>query len=364
MVALTGAVYELMHTNDREPAVKLVREAEDLAARSTDQFVLSRAALASLYLASAEAEPPEVLLDLANRGLAATPVERDPAAFISFAGARVEALLGRGDLAGARLACAEAMAVLDEYPSTYGRWLFVAAQAGFAIVSGDLERGEREMRNALAVGMQQGEELASMAYSTHLYLLRWGQRRTAELLDLTAMTAASVPDVPSWAFALSLTLAIAGREAEAADVLDRACETLPDRPRDWLWLPELFTAAEACSRVGTADQAAHLRSLIQPHLGRHSVLRGGVASFGPIDRSAWLLDAVLGDEAGAVERLRDVEATCRASGLVLWERQARDDIARVLAGGCRARSSARRLTRQGTEAGGVDVAARQGDPDA
>jgi hypothetical protein len=67
------------------------------------------------------------------------------------------------------------------------------------------------------------------------------------------------------------------------------------------------------------------------------VLRGGVASFGPIDRSAWLLDAVLGDEAGAVERLRDVEARCRASGLTLWEQQARADTARVLAGGCRGR---------------------------
>jgi DNA-binding SARP family transcriptional activator/tetratricopeptide (TPR) repeat protein len=337
IVALTGAVFELMHLDDREPAVKLVREAEDLAARSTDPVVISRAALASLYLANAEVEPPEVLLDLANRGLAVTRVERDPVAFVAFAGGRVEALLGRGDLAGARSACAEARAALDVYPSTYGRWLFVATQAGFAMVSGDLERAEREMRNALAVGMQQGEVLTSMAYSTHLYLLRWGQGRTAELLDLTAMTAASVPDVPSWAFALSLTLAMAGREAAAADVLDRACETLPDRPRDWLWLPELFTAAEACSRVGTREQAARLRSLIEPHLGRHAVLRGGVASFGPIDRSAWLLDAVLGDEAGAVERLRDVEARCRASGLTLWEQQARADTARVLAGGCRGR---------------------------
>jgi hypothetical protein len=110
-----------------------------------------------------------------------------------------------------------------------------------------------------------------------------------------------------------------------------------------------YELAEQAAFAGEREICSRCRQMLEPRAGLEGM--GGLVSIsyaGPVDRLRGLLDAALGDFAGAEAKLRQTLATAERRGFAAWVARGRYDLGNLLAGGGR-EPEARRLWQAAAE---------------
>jgi hypothetical protein len=114
----------------------------------------------------------------------------------------------------------------------------------------------------------------------------------------------------------------AGRDDEAREQLERMVAALDEVPRNFFWLTTMTALAEASAKLGHAESAAVLYETLEPY-ARCIVQVGYAGCLGPVARVLGLLAAARGGREAAVSHLEAALAISQATGLRLFETQAR-----------------------------------------
>jgi hypothetical protein len=96
-------------------------------------------------------------------------------------------------------------------------------------------------------------------------------------------------------------------------------------PRNFFWLTTMTALAETSAQLGHAESAALLYETLEPYAG--CIVQVGYAGcLGPVARLLGLLAAARGDREAAVSHLQAALAISQATGLRLFETQARSEL--------------------------------------
>ncbi|MDT0200380.1 AAA family ATPase [Nocardioides sp. AE5] len=188
-------------------------------------------------------------------------------------------------------------------------------------------------RTAMRGNVARAEELASAAYELgaaldqpdaltwfagQLYGLRYLEDRTAELIDaIEEQVAEHAAAVPAWQAGLAFTLASAGREAEAEQIVKEFVSSgLANLPQDMLRLQGLAFLASAVVRLGDADAAHAVYAELAPYAGMFA--HNGTIDAGPVDLHLGSLAATFGDIGLARGHCTTAARQCDAAGARAW----------------------------------------------
>jgi tetratricopeptide (TPR) repeat protein len=128
-----------------------------------------------------------------------------------------------------------------------------------------------------------------------------------------------------WRAGLPLVYFAAGREDEAREQLERMVAELDQVPRGFFWLTTMTVLAETSAKLAHAESAAVLYETLEPYAG--CIVQVGYAGcLGPVARLLGLLAAARGDRETAVAHLEAALAISQATGLRLFETQARAEL--------------------------------------
>jgi DNA-binding CsgD family transcriptional regulator len=232
---------------------------------------------------------------------------------------RLPALIGLGDLAGARRELEEVL----ELGSTMGQpfILHVAEHYGSAIAlcEGRLDEAERraELSREWSRPLMTGRD-ASGVYGVQMFSVRREQGRLAELAPIVRVLAGGDHPGSAWGPGLAALLAELGMHDEARDALARVLAGGLDPLRESLWLASLTYLTDAAAAVGDRETAALVYPELEPLAGRNVMIGYGVACYGAADRYLGMLSATLGEWDRAEEHLAAAAELNRRMGARTW----------------------------------------------
>ena len=109
------------------------------------------------------------------------------------------------------------------------------------------------------------------------------------------------PQARMWSAGLAVALLWAGDLVGAEEVLDRPEEI----SMNYFWLPATQARAEAAAELRRRDQCQQIFDEVLPYRGRMSVTGGGSSCFGLVSRTLGVLALVLDDVPAAIELLSE-----------------------------------------------------------
>ena len=201
----------------------------------------------------------------------------------------------------------------------------VAWSAAFAQMEGRLDEAERLAAESAEMRRRMETADAESVFAAQLFLIRLGQGRVGELLPAVEQFVEAYPALAAWRAALPLAYLADGRDAESAAELERAVAGLDALPQDFFWLATVALLAEASAKLPHPDSAGVLYEALAPYAGC-MVQVGYAGTLGPVSRLLGLLAAARGDRDAAVAHLEAALATTEATGLRLFETQARTEL--------------------------------------
>jgi hypothetical protein len=170
---------------------------------------------------------------------------------------------------------------------------------------------------------------ADAIYAVQVFAIRWQQGRLAELRPIVASLVESSPNIPAWRCALALVDAELGDVPQALAQLNSIGD-FAELPQDWLWMPSVTTATQACVQVGATDKAAVLYGLLRPYSRRQVVIGSGFCCLGSASRYLGLLAAAMGQDDQARAYLAEAIDANDRMGAAPWAALSRCDLATVL----------------------------------
>ncbi len=242
--------------------------------------------------------------------------------------ARRSMALETGDVAGWDV-CLERMAELVEIvPQPSLRWVLLFTCSPRALLAGRVEEAERLAHEALTVGSASGQPDARAFFGSQIFGVRYEQGRLNELTETLHGMQAVNPNIPSFGPMLALALCEAGRNEEAATLLERvARDRFTSVERGGIWITTMGRWANVAARLGNREAAAEIYAQMAPYADHF--LWNLVGIWGAASLHLGLLARVLGrfDEARA--HLRAAEAMHARMDAPIWLARARVGLARV-----------------------------------
>ena len=207
--------------------------------------------------------------------------EDDPAALFWAISHRMRTLVEGGQVSEAAEQFDRMVAISDRLGQPVLRWMTLFSSAQWALLRGDVVRGEELAEQAYAMGERIGQPDAFNYFATQLSHARWQQGRHDEIVDLIDQGRRDNPGIPSYRAALARALAQAGDHEGANELLEDALSRrFSDLPEDLLWTYGMVAFAEVAIRLGHADASEVIFDLLAPFESQVSFL--GTTCEGPI----------------------------------------------------------------------------------
>jgi tetratricopeptide (TPR) repeat protein/predicted ATPase len=212
---------------------------------------------------------------------------------------RITCQLETGDGAAAALDIAAHVRLAEELRMPYYEWTAATMRAGRALLVGSFNQGEALAEEALS--RLPGRPNAFHAHVNQITTLRWEQGRLTELHGTWQRLADQFPQLGFARGWVCLAEAEMGRDEAARHGLRALVESIPDLPRNGLWLPAVALASLAAVGLDESDAASRLYSLLVPYADRTVVIPmpHPAVCFGSASFYLGLLSAAVGalDEA-------------------------------------------------------------------
>jgi tetratricopeptide (TPR) repeat protein len=238
---------------------------------------------------------------------------------------RIFDLIQSGRIVEARAHHEELKQVADELRQPFFAHLAVGWSASFAQMEGRLDEAERLAAESAVMRTRMETRDAESVFAAQLFMIRIAQGRLHELVDAVEQFIEEYPVLAVWRSGLPLVYISAGREDDARRELERMVADLDKVPRDFFWLAAMWALGEASAKLAHPEASALLYDTLEPYAG--CIVQVGYAGcLGPISRVLGLLAAARGDHAAAVAHLEYALAMTEATGLRLFEAQARSEL--------------------------------------
>ncbi|HEX6653487.1 MAG TPA: AAA family ATPase [Thermoleophilaceae bacterium] len=225
----------------------------------------------------------------------------------------------------ARALLQELTQLADETRQPMFKHFAVGWSASFAQGEGRLDDAERLAAESAVMRGRMETADAESVFAAQLFMIRMAQGRLHELVEAVEHFTAEYPILAAWRAALPLVYASAGRDEDALRELERMVAELDRVAPDFFWLTTMAALAEASATLRHAETAEVLYEVLTPYAG--CIVQVGYAgSLGPVSRLLGLLAAARGDLVAAVTHLESARSMAEATGLRLWETQARTEL--------------------------------------
>jgi hypothetical protein len=253
------------------------------------------------------------------------------------------ALLELGDVAGLDGALAAYHRLAEDLRQPRYRWYAATRLAMRALLAGDLDRGERMVRDARPVGREAGEPDAEYVFAAQMFVV-WQERPCPEAVDVLhagwRTAEATLPeDSPLvMGFRLMHLLVLLdtpggdGAEAELDRVLGFALGRLDHTFYGMGWAVLVVLLATAAVRLARRDAAAALYDLLLPYAGLNVQNCGAVGFHGSYSHHLGVLATGLGQWDAAEEHLADAAAVHQRMGAGAYLARTRLEWALMLLG--------------------------------
>ncbi|HEV7535831.1 MAG TPA: hypothetical protein VGP90_09365, partial [Acidimicrobiia bacterium] len=229
---------ELTFTPEHERRVALVEEAVAVARRVADQAALARV-LVSCHWCARQPDTLDAVTGWAGELVALGEELGDPE--VAFWGhlCRHDDRLEHGDMVGARADLAATEELARRLRQPLSAWRVAVRRTGDALIAGDLADVE-SLANAaqqLSRDAAVDESFVDGIFAAHLFLLRYEQRRLAEVEEMITGLADTQPGLVLWRAWLTL-LKCEGRRLGGArsQLAALTADDLAPIPRDLFWL--------------------------------------------------------------------------------------------------------------------------------
>lgn len=221
--------------------------------------------------------------------------------------ARHEELLVRGDRAGARDAIGEARRVVNRYAHPYWRWATATWESLWSVLTGDPDRAEAELADAVREAPA-GSAEAAACWAVQMVAIRLAQGRAEEMVESVRVTAEANPHIRAYRAVSALVSSLAGdRDGARADYVSFAERDFADVPIDSNRLLTLAVLGDVAADIADVHGASVLDALLAPDDDLMVVLNcygGGGSWWGPVARVRARLADVTGrpDDAAAARK--------------------------------------------------------------
>jgi tetratricopeptide (TPR) repeat protein len=229
----------------------------------------------------------------------------------------------------ARSALAELSRIAEEVRQPLFAHFAVAWSAAFAQMEGRLDEAERLAGESFEMRRRMETADADSVFAAQLFLIRIAQGRLHELVDAVEQLVDEYPELQAWRCALPLAYLAAGRVDDSRREVEQIAGSLEAIQRDFFWLTAMAVLAEASAKVGHPGSAAALYEALSPY-SSCIVMAGYAGTLGPVSRLLGLLAAARGERDVAVGHLEDALSLAEATGLRLFETQARAELEELL----------------------------------
>jgi tetratricopeptide (TPR) repeat protein len=192
-------------------------------------------------------------------------------------------------------------------------------------MEGRLDDAERLAAESAVMRGRMETADAESVFAAQLFMIRIAQGRLHELVEAVEHFTAEYPDLAAWRAGLPLVYASAGRDEDARRELEQMVSELDKVAPDFFWFTTLAVLAEASATMGHAESAKVIYEALAPY-AECLVQVGYAGSFGPVSRLLGRLAAARGDLDSAMAHLESAHAMAEATGLRLYETQARDEL--------------------------------------
>jgi class 3 adenylate cyclase/DNA-binding SARP family transcriptional activator len=182
----------------------------------------------------------------------------------------VESLLELGDLVGARTTLASMAEIADGLRQPAQEWSVMTHRAILVLQEGRLAEAERMIGEAHSRGEYAQSWTASACYGLQMYVLRWHQRRLAEMEALVREAVREHPTYLVWRCVLA-HLEAQLDHPNAHETFDALAEDdFGILPFDEEWLVSMSLLADAARVHGDAERSAILYRRLSPYADRVS----------------------------------------------------------------------------------------------
>ena len=227
------------------------------------------------------------------------------------------ACVERGELTRARETLERRRLAADELGQPRLRWMGTYFAAGFELLHGRLDAGERLAEQAFAIGRESQPVDAASIYGAQLAFIRACQGRGQEIIELVEQAASAPPHIPTWRAALAWVLCLLDRRDEARAILEQAAsDRFEHVTPNVTALATLTWYADVAADTQSAGPAAALYQRIEPV--SEQIVYFGTLGYGHARLWLGLLAALLGHDELADEHLAFACQFHEAHEMPLW----------------------------------------------
>ncbi|HEY2437070.1 MAG TPA: AAA family ATPase [Solirubrobacteraceae bacterium] len=306
---------ELAHTARLSERQALADEALDIARRVGDPHLIAHV-LTCHPLATADASTRDVRLAHTLEHVTLCDQLGDPTLRFH-AYARRCMVLESGDVDTWDLCLQHMAEIVQIVPQPSLRWVLLFTRGPRALLAGHIDEAEALADEALHVASASGEPDARAFFGSQIFGVRYEQARLAELIDTLAQMKRANPNIPSFDPMLAIALCQAGRDAEAAALLQEAAEErFASVARGLIWLSTLGRWAVVASQVEHRVAAAELYAQMLPYADHF--LWNLVGLWGAVSYHLGTLACTLGHWDAAEQHLRGAATMHRRMGAPIW----------------------------------------------
>jgi DNA-binding SARP family transcriptional activator len=316
---------EILHfAGDEEVSMEAAAESVDIARALGDDEALA-AALHGAHTSLLHVAHLEQRLDVGAEVIAVSRRMGHRESTMRGLQSRIFDMIQGGRIDDARAILEELTELADETRQPMFKHFAVGWSAAFAQMEGRLDDAERLAAESAVMRGRMETADAEAVFAAQLFMIRMAQCRLHELVEAVEHFTAEYPDLAAWRAALPLAYASAGREEDARRELEHMVAELDRVAPDFFWLTAVAALAEASAKLGHAETAEVLYEALAPYAG--CIVQVGYAgSLGPVSRLLGLLAAARGDLDSAVSHLESACSRAEATGLRLFETQARGEL--------------------------------------
>ncbi len=316
-----------LYWSERERAVALCQQAVEMARSVGDPHAM----IVALWGRHISLRNPDSLAQRLADGketIALAEAERERDFALEARYFHIADLVEFGDIDGFDAALRDYLSEEDRLHDRFKRGLLL--QCMRALMDARLHDAEDLAQQAFVAGQQSGRPLALNAFLIQRgYLLR-ELGRLAELVGPASAYVAANPLIVFARCGLMTALIQDGRMDDARAELESLAENEFQRvPRDWNWLPSMYTLSEVCADLGDAKHAETIYLLLAPYASHNAVV-GYVAAYGPITFALGRLAALLNRHDEAEAFFETAIAMSRRLRAALWLADAQCELVAVL----------------------------------
>jgi hypothetical protein len=294
----------------------LAEEAIDLAHGSRDERALAFV-LHSAFLGTWSAETLGLRVALAEELAGCAAELHDPAVELAAQDVATNVFTESADIGRARAALERKRLIAEELCQPTPRWLAAYGVAGWELLHGRFDAGERLSQQAFQIGQEAGQADAVLVYGMQLMFMRTYQGRAGEIVDMLEQSVSNYPGIAALRAGLATVLSWLDRNDDAISVLeqaasDRFAQVAPRLDK----LATLAMYADTAVLTQTKAAALALRDRMEPWADQ--VVWTVTQGYGHMRLWLGLLAALLGHPERADDHLGFACEFHEANDMPLW----------------------------------------------